>query len=282
MAKFGLLLTSFDKDNPPQRVARVAEEEGFDSFYLPENSHVPLKRPGTRKKFENIRRLANFYDPYVSLAACAAQTKSIVLGISVSLLTQREPIATSNAIASLDRIANGRLVVGVAGGFIREAMENFGSSFVNRWQIVRERAIAMRSIWNVAEGAACSATGDESCYVQPIPPYQTGGPPIRIGSNSKYVPSRVADYADGWITSYGAYDGDPISDLRDACASVSRDFNTVSTTMMNPPDSFEELKKLVRDGYDEIVWPVSQVGNLSSTERLKQLAYLAKRLSSLS
>ena len=278
MAKFGLLLTSFDKGTTPQLVARIAEEEGFDSFYLPENSHVPLKRPGTRKKFENIRRLANFYDPYISLAACAALTKCIVLGTSVSLLTQREPIVTANVIASLDRIANGRLVVGVAGGFIREAMENFGSSFVKRWQIVRERTMTMRSIWKGSEGIAPFTTSNKSCCRQSIPPYQKGGPPIRIGSNSKYVPSRVADYADGWITSYGAYDGDPIADLKYACASVNRDFSTVSTTMMNPPDSFAELKKLVSDGYDEIVWPVSQVGNLSVTERLKQLAYLAARL----
>lgn len=278
MVKFGLLLTKIDTDHHPQRVACEAEASGFDSFYLPENSHVPLKRPGTKKKIDNIRRLADFYDPYVCLAACAALTKSIVLGISVSLLTQREPIVTSNAIASLDRIANGRLVVGVAGGFIREAMENFGSPFAQRWDIVRERVVKMRTLWQDAEDRRCFPNDNPMMETLVTPPRQVGGPAIRIGSNSKYVPTRVADYADGWLTSYGMYEGDPITDLKRACESRNRDFSTVTLTMMNAPDSIDDLQKLIMAGYDEIVWSVGQAGKLSSIERLNQLAGLRERL----
>ena len=50
MIKFGLLLTKIERGLHPQRLACEAEASGFDSFYLPENSHVPLKRPGTKKK----------------------------------------------------------------------------------------------------------------------------------------------------------------------------------------------------------------------------------------
>jgi alkanesulfonate monooxygenase SsuD/methylene tetrahydromethanopterin reductase-like flavin-dependent oxidoreductase (luciferase family) len=278
MIKFGLLLTKIERGLHPQRLACEAEASGFDSFYLPENSHVPLIRPGTKKKIDNIRRLADFYDPYVCLAACAALTKSIVLGISVSLLTQREPLVTSNAIASLDRIANGRLVVGVAGGFIREAMENFGSPFAQRWDIVRERAVKMRALWQDAEDSSCFSNDNWMMGRLITPPQQVGGPAIRIGSNSKYVPSRVADYADGWLTSYGTYEGDPVADLKKACDSRDRDFSSVTLTMMNAPDSIEELRPLIMAGYDEIVWSVGQPGKLSSIDRLNQLADLRERL----
>ena len=54
MIKFGLLLTKIERGLHPQRLACEAEASGFDSFYLPENSHVPLIRPGTKNKIDNI------------------------------------------------------------------------------------------------------------------------------------------------------------------------------------------------------------------------------------
>ena len=144
----GVCLVDHEAAQPPHELAALAERCGLDAFFVPENSHVPLERPGTIRRFDGIERLARFQDPFATLGACAAVTSRITLGTGVCLMTQRDAYLTANAAASLDHLSGGRLVLGVAGGFIRESMEEFGSPFGQRWRIVRERVEAMKKIWS--------------------------------------------------------------------------------------------------------------------------------------
>ena len=266
-ASIAVCLTHHGDALPPQRAAREAEIRGIDGFYLPENSHVPVARPGTRRAFEGIERLARFYDPFVTLAACAAMTTRIRLGTGVCLLTQREPRATARVVWSLRALAGERLVLGVAGGFIREAMENHGSPFPARWRVVRERVAAMRALW-AAEAAMPATRG------QPGPP----GPPIWIGSNSRQVPARVAAYADGWMTREALYPGDAIADLRVACAEQGRDFDEITVALMAAPLDAAAASRALARGYRELVFVVADTDADAILRRLDAVAVLARRL----
>lgn len=230
---------------PPHLIAQEAENRGFHCIFLPENSHVPINRDKTIKKFDDIKRLSKFYDPFITLAACAAVTNKIKLGTSVCLLTQRDPENTARAVESLQVISNHRLILGVAGGFVREAMENHGSDFNRRWEIVRQRVLKMKDIWQKT---------NELNY----PDKPKINPLIWIGSNSNKVPKRVAEYADGWLARADVYKGSPSLDLKQACEEQRRNMNEITLSLMDPPTSLTESKKAINDGYQNFVYFVSE------------------------
>lgn len=276
--RFGICLTQHLDALPPHAVAREAEARGIDAFFVPENSHVPVDRSRTLRPFEGAERLARFHDPLVTLAACAAVTSRIRLGTSVCLLTQREPVPMARAVADLDRLANGRLVLGVAGGFIREAMEHHGSAFADRWPIVRERVLAMRRMWTQAQPAFAGEFVNFGPLPHGAPALQGAGPPVWIGSNSKWVPDRVADYADGWITRRELYEGDAVADLRRACERRGRRFEELTVALMGAPLDAAEAARCLEAGYAELVFFVSDADPAALHRRLDAVAELAVRL----
>jgi probable F420-dependent oxidoreductase len=232
----GVCLFARDNAVPPMVLARAAEVRGFDGFFVPENTHMPVTRRRASPYPEaRMKSLANLYDPFVTLGACAAVTQRIRLGISVCLLTHRDAIATARAASSLDHLSHGRLVLGVAGGFVAEAMENHGSPFRDRWKIVREKSLAMRCLWHDDKPEFHGDFVDFAPLDTNIAPYQADGPPIWIGSNHATVPDKVADYADGWFVFDGRYAGEPFADLRRACDQRRRDVDEITVSLMNAP-----------------------------------------------
>jgi len=267
----------FVRDNTvaPATLALAVEDRGFDALFVPENTHMPInRRRASPYPEDRMKSLACLYDPFVTLGACAAVTTRIKLGISVCLLTHRDPIATAKCASSLDAISNGRLILGVAGGFVAEAMENHGSPFKDRWRIVREKTLAMRSIWAHDEPEFHGDYVDFDPFVAKIKPVQQGGPPIWIGSNSAAVPKRVADYADGWIVFDGRYQGDALADLELACEERERDFNELTVSLMDAPKNVAGLHQRMEAGYRRFIFIVRVDDETQAKQELDTLAAL--------
>ena len=149
---FGICIFPTENIPQPNVIAIIAEKKNLDYLFLAENSHIPITN--TAKKYykkETFKLFGMMYDPIISLSACAAQTKNIKLGTGVCLLTERDPIITAKAISTLDHLSNGRLIFGVAGGWIKEAMENHGSCFEQRWAIVEEHVDLIKKLWTNEE-----------------------------------------------------------------------------------------------------------------------------------
>ena len=90
--------------------AELAEELGFDSFWLPE-SHF-LER-------------ANFPAPLLPLAAIAARTQRLRLGTTSYLLPIRHPVQVAEEVAVLDQLSGGRVILGVGRGFRPALFQTF-------------------------------------------------------------------------------------------------------------------------------------------------------------
>ena len=58
-------------------------------------------------------------DPFVSLMAAGAVTENLKLGTGVCLILERDLIATAKTTATLDRLTDGRLIMGVGCGWRR-------------------------------------------------------------------------------------------------------------------------------------------------------------------
>jgi hypothetical protein len=124
------------------------EERGLDSIFFNEHTHIPVSQ---LTPFPGGGELPNEYphthDPFVALAAAAAVTNRIMLSTGICLVIERDPIVLAKEVASLDRISGGRVILGVGAGWNVEEMENHGTSYKQRWKILRERVLAMREIW---------------------------------------------------------------------------------------------------------------------------------------
>ena len=148
MANFGVCIFPTENIQEPSKIATIAENQNLDYLFLAENSHIPVTN--TAKKYykkETFKLFGMMYDPIISLSACAATTEHIKLGTGVCLLTERDPIITAKAIATLDHLSKGRVLFGVAGGWIKEAMENHGTRFQHRWSIVEEHVELIKKLW---------------------------------------------------------------------------------------------------------------------------------------
>ncbi|MFT4582040.1 MAG: putative F420-dependent oxidoreductase [Gammaproteobacteria bacterium] len=279
MIAAGVCLVFRNHDVSLTDMAMAVEERGFDSLFVPENTHMPIaRRHAAPLEAERMRMLGGLFDPFITLSACAAVTRRISLGLSVCLLTHRDPIATAKSVSSLDAISNGRLILGVAGGFVAEAMENHGSAFKQRWPIVREATLAMRAIWNQDEPEFHGEHFDFDPIVTHAKPVRDGGPPIWIGSNSASVPGRVADYADGWIVFDGRYEGDAIADLEKACIERERDFNELTISLMDPPQNYAGLAERCRAGYEKFIFMLPVENAKSCLDSLDELSKLVGKI----
>lgn len=117
--KRGLFIPPFDELADPRVMADLAvraEEVGWDGVFLWDHIQYP----------DPIVAMA---DPWISLAAIAARTERITIGILVTPLARRRPLVVARQAVSLDRLSKGRMVLGMSvGGDTNGEMEELGES----------------------------------------------------------------------------------------------------------------------------------------------------------
>lgn len=197
---FGIAIFQTDATPPPGVTARLVEERGFESFWLPEHSHIPASRESPYPLGGELpAEYAQTWDPFIGLALAGAATSTLKLGTAITLVIQRDPIHLAKTIATLDRATGGRTLVGVGAGWNLEEMANHGTDPARRFGILRERIEAMREIWTQEEASYHGDHVDfDRIWCRPKP-LQQPGPPILLGGGGPRVLDRVLRYADGWF-----------------------------------------------------------------------------------
>jgi probable F420-dependent oxidoreductase len=204
--RIGIHIPNTDDGLDPLKVAMVAEELGFESIFVPEHSHIPMKRESAFPAGGPL--LPEYYrmqDPFVTLAAIAMMTKKILLGTGVCVVPQHNPIVLAKTVATLDRFAHGRFVFGVGQGWNDEETRNTGTDPKFKLAIMSERIRAMKTIWTSDR----AEFHGQHVQFDPIfswpKPLQKPHPPILIAGAGPTVLKRVVDYGDGW---YPVHDDD--------------------------------------------------------------------------
>ncbi len=200
MADFGVVTIPTHYTIQPVDFARWMEDNGFESLFFGEHSHIPTSR---ESQFPGGGALPQYYkeffDPFVGLSAAAAVTTTLKVGTSVCLVPEHNPITLAKQVACADRVANGRFLFGIGAGWNAEEMADHGVAFKDRWKVTRESILAMREIWTkeIAEFHGQFVNFDP-LWSWPKP-LQAGGPPVLMGASSKWSPKRIVEYCDGWI-----------------------------------------------------------------------------------
>ncbi|RZS37781.1 luciferase-like monooxygenase [Herbihabitans rhizosphaerae] len=119
-----LWLPLFDQLADPSVVVRLAaeaEEAGWDGFFVWD--HVNWQEP-----------VVEVADPWIILGAIASATERIRFGPMVTPLARRRPVKVARETATLDRLGDGRLILGVGLG-----SDRFGREFSATGEQVDDR-----------------------------------------------------------------------------------------------------------------------------------------------
>jgi alkanesulfonate monooxygenase SsuD/methylene tetrahydromethanopterin reductase-like flavin-dependent oxidoreductase (luciferase family) len=181
--QLGLLLPSREAllwaDGDPEVVlaaARHAEATGFDSAWIGDSL---LARPR--------------FEPLTLLAALLTATRRIRLGTAVLLPLLRHPLTLAHSLATLDRLAPGRLIVGVgAGGEVPATYAELaavGVSGTKRVSCLLDRAEMWRRLWR----------GDDP-QTQLLPaPATPNGPPLWLAGQGPRILRAAGRQFQGWV-----------------------------------------------------------------------------------
>jgi probable F420-dependent oxidoreductase len=165
-----------------------AEEAGFDAVSVYDH---PFPEDGWAKGGHLS------LDPFVSLAAIGERTERIKLMTNILVAGYRSPYVAAQALATIDRFSGGRLVVGLAAGYLEAEFAALGAQYEDRGPLLDEAIAAMRDAWR---GESVDRDGPFAAHghtMFPTPVQERV--PIWIGGNSQRAMRRAAELGDGWI-----------------------------------------------------------------------------------
>ncbi len=215
-----------DYSMTPAELGVALEERGFESVWAPEHSHIPLSRKTPFPGGGDLpKRYYDAMDPFVTLTAAAAVTKTLKIGTGVCLVNQRDPIQTAKLVASIDQVSQGRFLFGIGIGWNQDEMENHGTEFSSRAKLSRERIEAMREIWTHSKAEYHGEFVNFDPMMAWPKPVQKRLPVI-VGGAFPHAVRRAIRYGDGWIPVAGrasmALD-EQVSAFKQMCAEAKRD-----------------------------------------------------------
>jgi len=132
----------------------------------------------------------------------------MTLATTVTLVAVRGPVPVAKALATIDRLSGGRLLVAAGPGSSPGDYHSVGVEFSQRWARLDEAIRTLRVLWG-QDPQPFSGRFYSTDGIDLLPrPVQAGGPPIWIGSwGSRAGLRRVARLGDGWLAS--AYNTTP-------------------------------------------------------------------------
>jgi probable F420-dependent oxidoreductase len=194
--KLGICLPHYGRPIEPSRLVQLAtraEEMGLDSIWVTDHVIIPRDMP--------LIYRSDMLDPLAMLPWLAGVTERIALGTSVIVLPYRSPLPVAKLLASVDVISGGRLIVGVAVGWVEREFEALGIPFRERGRRTDEAIELFRTVWT-QEYPGLDSERHRLAGLQASPmPLQSPRPPILVGGASDAAMRRAARLGDGWHAS---------------------------------------------------------------------------------
>jgi probable F420-dependent oxidoreductase len=190
--EFGVLLPTREavmsgrmETAPLLTMAERAEAAGFDSVWIGDSL---IARPR--------------HEPLTLMAAVAARTRRVRIGTGVLLPALRNPVVLAHVVGTLDRVAEGRIIlgVGIAGDMpaIRKEFAAAGVPWDRRVGRFLEILAICQALWT-RDGVSFSGKHFTLDNVTMEPkPHRPGGPPIWIGGSGPTALREAARF-DAWF-----------------------------------------------------------------------------------
>ena len=204
--KFGFALSGRGPLAEPDAlsaIARKGDELGFEWLLTGDHIVVPNSIDSTYPYTEGGEFPGSAsgvaMEQLTVLSFLAGQTQHIKLVTSVMIVPHRNPLVAAKALATLDVLSKGRLVVGIGAGWMREEFEALGlPPFEERGAVTDEYIRAFKELWtsdNPAFDGKYLGFSDITFLPKPV---QKPHPPIWVGGESRAAIRRAGQVGDGW------------------------------------------------------------------------------------
>ena len=208
--------------------------------------------------FQQPSRLQGpYFEGWTLLAALAARTKTIRIGVLVTSNTFRHPALLAKQAVTVDHISNGRLELGLGAGWFVAEHENFGIPFPEPAELVGRFREAVQLVDLLLRQDV--TTFDGTYYQTKEAPFRPGPvqrprPPLTLGAHRSRMLRIVAEYADRW-NSHGSVEEmrERNAILDEHCSAIGRDQNAIIRSLygwaaLMPADPWESL-----DAFHEVI-----------------------------
>jgi alkanesulfonate monooxygenase SsuD/methylene tetrahydromethanopterin reductase-like flavin-dependent oxidoreductase (luciferase family) len=196
------------------------ERLGFDSVWDCDHFNQPSRPSGP------------FYEGWTLLAALAARTERIRVGVLVSCNNFRHPALLAHQAMTVDHVSNGRLELGLGAGWFVPEHAQFGIDFPPPGELVGRFHEAVRIVDTLLRHGSATFTGRhyrlKDAHLRPRP-LQTPRPPLTLGAHQTRMLRICAEFADRW-NSFGT-----VAEMRERnqildahCTALGRDPRTIS------------------------------------------------------
>ena len=203
--KFGVSTLSrglFTSRQAYKAVAQAAEKAGFDFMSVNDHVIVPAKLdspyPYTAGGAWSASGHGHCFDVITTLSFLAGVTERLRLLTSVMVVPHRNPILTAKMLATLDVLSEGRLILGVGAGWMKEEFRLLGAPFDDRGRATDEYIEAFIALWTQDKPTYSGAHVNFSDVIFAPRPVQTPYPPIWVGGESAAALKRTAKLGNAW------------------------------------------------------------------------------------
>jgi len=171
-----------------------------------------------------------FLEPLSVLAFLAGCTERIKLGVSVLVLPYRNPVYWAKLASTIDQLSEGRLIVGVGAGWMREEFEALGADFEHRGAVTDEQLELIKVLWSDEHSSFQGKFyGVKDIAFQP----KAFGDriPIWVGGESRLARRRAGRHGNAWFPYYARVTPQELSagfaEVRQFAEEAHRDPNDV-------------------------------------------------------
>ncbi|MGC1342398.1 MAG: TIGR03619 family F420-dependent LLM class oxidoreductase [Candidatus Binataceae bacterium] len=171
------------------RIAARAESAGYASLWVSDH----LLTPAAGASIAAVEIM----EPIVTLAYAAAVTKTIRLGTSVIVVPYRGAIHLAKELATLDLLSGGRVIAGLASGWLEPEFRALGAPYERRGAYTDEAIGLMRACW-ASEAPEFAGEFFKLSGMRFGPRPSAGKLPLWIGGISRRAIRRALELGDGW------------------------------------------------------------------------------------
>lgn len=205
--KLGVFLPVSGKAAGPEvltEAAQQAEHLGYDSVWAAERIVQPWEMttsyPYKADSQWFVKPDVPFLEPLTCLTYLAAVTKKVQLGISVAVLPYRHPLFFGRIFTSIDKLSNGRFILGAGIGWMEEEFKALGVDFHKRGAMGNEFLDILNTLWKSDRPEYHGKHYDFAPVNISPRPVQQPRFPVWTGGESPAAQKRAAKYADSWFS----------------------------------------------------------------------------------